>query len=275
MELETLTPKEFDSFRDLIYRESGNRIDPSKVLLVSNRIRRRLRAGAFTSFQSYYAFLTSPQGEEEMEYFLDAVTTNETHFFRTPSHFDWFRDSFLAEVAARDPEGGKGRTLRVWSAACSTGEEAYSLAICLAENQIRLRDWKPTVLGTDISNRVLKEAREGVYRRKAIEELDETYLKRYFDASEEEGTWTVRPNLKKRVEFRRHNLMEPLRGSLFDCIFIRNVLIYFDRESKRKVIENLINSLARGGYLVVGPSEGIYDMLEPLVKRSIFLYQKA
>jgi chemotaxis protein methyltransferase CheR len=275
MDLETLTPQEFERFRELIYRESGNRVDESKVLLVSNRIRRRLRAGAFTDFQSYYRFLTSPGGAGEMEYFLDAVTTNETHFFRTPSHFDWFRDQFLPEVASREAASGKGRSLRVWSAACSTGEEAYSLAICLAENQFRFRGWKLSVLGTDISNRVLSEARDGVYRLKAVEGLDETYLKRYFDASEADETWTVRPGPRKLVEFRWHNLMEPLKGSPFDCIFLRNVLIYFDRESKRKVIENLVRSLARGGYLVIGPSEGIFDMLEPLVKRSIFLYQKS
>lgn len=274
MELETLTPQEFDRFRELIYRESGNRVDPSKVMLISNRIRRRLRAGDFPDFQSYYKFLTSPEGAGEMEFFLDAVTTNETHFFRTSSHFDWFREQFIPEIVAKEVEGTRGKSLRVWSAACSTGEEAYSLAICLAENMFRFRDWKLTILGTDISSRVVKEAREGVYKKKAIEEIDEAHLKRYFDFSEKEETWTARSTLKKLVEFRRHNLMEPLKGSPFDCIFLRNVLIYFDRESKKQVIENLIRSLTRGGYLVVGPSEGIYDMLEPMEKRAIFLYQK-
>jgi chemotaxis protein methyltransferase CheR len=274
MDLETLTPQQFERFRDLIYRESGNRVDASKIMLVSNRVRRRLRALSMTDFAHYYRFLTSVDGKDEMEHFIDAVTTNETHFFRTVSHFNWFRDEFIPEISSSEVDKVKGRSLRIWSAACSTGEEAYSLAMCLAENQFRFREWKLTVVGTDISQRVLNEASVGVYRQRAIEEMPAEYLHRYLDHSEEEETWTVRPVIKKLVEFRKHNLMTPLRGSPFDCIFIRNVLIYFDRESKQKVIDNLIASLTRGGYLVVGPSEGIYDMLEPLVKRSIFLYQK-
>jgi chemotaxis protein methyltransferase CheR len=274
MEPETLTPKEFERFRELIYRESGNRTDPSKLMLMSNRIRRRVRALALPDFQSYYEFLTSAKSNEEMEQFLNAVTTNETHFFRTMSHFVWFRDEYIPEITRPDRETKKAKNLRIWSAACSTGEEVYSLGICLAENLYRFRDWKISVLGTDISQAVLKEARDGVYRKRAIEEVDEKYLDRYFDYSPKEETWSIRHSVRKLVDFRWHNLMEPLTGALFDLIFIRNVLIYFDRESKQKVIDNLIASLSRGGYLVVGPSEGIYDMLEPLVKQSIFLYQK-
>ena len=249
-------------------------MDATKLALVSNRIGRRLRAGNFADFATYYRHLTSPQGAGEVEHFLDAITTNETHFFRTPAHFAWFGREFLSEVVLRQRRGEHPASLRLWSAACSTGEEAYSLAIGAAENALRLKNWQVSILGTDISEAVLKVARQAVYRQRALQEVTAVQLKRYFDVLSDKQSWQVRPVVSERVEFRRHNLMEPLRLPPFDCIFIRNVLIYFDRDSKQVVIRNLIGALARGGYLVVGPSEGVYDMLDPLVKKSTFLYQK-
>ena len=120
-EPEKLSPVQFDRFRDFIYRQSGIRVDASKTTLVSNRIRRRLRAGDFAGFDAYYKHLTSPQGGAELEQFLDAITTNETHFFRTPSHFEWFRGDFLTEVLLKYRRSERPAELRVWSAACSTG----------------------------------------------------------------------------------------------------------------------------------------------------------
>ena len=274
-EPEKLSQRQFDRFRDFIYRQSGIRVDASKITLVGNRIRRRLRAGDHSDFDTYYKHLTSAKGAGELEQFLDAITTNETHFFRTASHFEWFRGEFLSEAISRWRQGGRQPRLRVWSAACSTGEEPYSLAICIAENSLRLRDWKSSIVGTDISEAALKVARQAIYRPRSLEEVSPVQLKRYFDVLDGGTSWQVRPDVHGLVEFRRHNLMRPLPLPPFDCIFIRNVLIYFDRESKRAVIANLIDSLARGGYLVVGPSEGVYDMLDPLVKASTFLYRKA
>ncbi len=274
MEPDKLSPRQFELFRDFIYRHSGIRVDAAKVTLASNRIRRRLRACQLDDFESYYQYLNSPAGTGELELFLDAVTTNETHFFRTPHHFEWFKDEFLSEFSLRPHTGTQPRKLRVWSAACSTGEEPYSVAICVQESAVKLRDCKATIVGTDISEAVLREARLGCYRKRSLEEVSEQRLKRHFEAAADGTTFTLRPQLREMVEFRRHNLMEPLRLAPFDCIFIRNVLIYFDRDSKLVVIKNLINLLTPGGYLVVGPSEGIYDMLHPLVKRSTFAYQK-
>lgn len=274
VEPEKLSKRQFELFRDFIYRHSGIRVDAAKITLASNRIRRRLRATKIADFESYYTLLTSPAGVSELEMFLDAVTTNETHFFRTPHHFDWFKGAFLDELVLRPHSGAGPRTLRVWSAACSTGEEPYSIAICVQESAVKLRGWKSTIVGTDISEAVLRDARKGIYRQRSVEEVSEQRLKRHFEASPDDHTFTLRPNLREMVEFRRHNLMEPLRQPPFDCIFIRNVLIYFDRESKQVVINRLLASLAPGGYLVVGPSEGIYDMLNPLTKRSTFAYQK-
>jgi chemotaxis protein methyltransferase CheR len=271
---EKLSLNQFRRFSEFIYRQSGIRVDASKITLVSNRIRRRLRAGTFADFDAYYAHLTAPGGSAELEQFLDAVTTNETHFFRTPAHFDWFKREFLDETILEQRKSGRPPQLRVWSAACSTGEEAYSLSICLAECSLRLKNWKRTIVGTDISEAVLKEARHGVYRERSLDAVSPVQLKRYFDAEPDGASWRVKPTVREPVEFRRHNLMDPLRLPQFHCIFIRNVLIYFDRESKVNVVKNLMHALAPGGYLVVGPSEGIYDMLDPLVKRATYLYQK-
>src|SRR5262245_15898042 len=143
-------------------------MDASKITLVSNRIRRRLRGLDIADFESYYRHLISPDGAGELEQFLDAITTNETHFFRTPSHFDWFKTEFVSEMITRQRHDEGARGLRIWSAACSTGEEPYSLAICLAENALRLRNWQLSILGTDISEGVLRDARNAVYKERVM-----------------------------------------------------------------------------------------------------------
>jgi chemotaxis protein methyltransferase CheR len=274
VELEQLNQQQFDRFRDFIYRKCGIRIDENKVSLLSNRIRRRLKAGDFEDFDVYYQFLTSPAGSGELEGFLDAVTTNETFFFRTRKHFDWLTTELLTELTSQHRAGNRSPSLRIWSAGCASGAEPYSIAICLAENMYRLRNWTLNILGTDISEDALRAAREGAFKPRSVEAVSEKQRRRFFQHEKDGDLWRVRPEIRKLVEFRRHNLLEPLPGTAFDCIFIRNVLIYFDRDSKRVVINNLLNALTDGGYLVVGPSEGIYDMLSPLRRISPLLYQK-
>ena len=274
VQLERLSPQQFERFRAFIYDKCGIRIDEKKVSLLSNRIRRRLRAGDFDNFDIYYRFLTSPAGKKELEGFLDAITTNETFFFRTGKHFDWIRTELLTEVVSQCRSGKRPPSLRFWSAGCASGAEPYSIAICLAENKYRIRDWSLEILGTDISEEALCVAREGRYKARAVEAVTQEQRRRYFQHHVEEDLWQVRPEIKKLVEFRRHNLMHPSPESGFDCVFIRNVLIYFDRDSKQVVVNNLLNALAVGGYLLVGPSEGIYDMLKPLRRISPLLYQK-
>jgi len=272
MELERLTPKQFERFQAFIYSSCGIKIDSAKITLVSNRIRRRVKAGNFADFDAYYSHLTSKSGVAELEGFLDAITTNETFFFRTVAHFDWLKDEYTKELLAAKSAGQRKQSLRIWSAACSSGEEPYSVAMCLHEASVILRGWDISILGTDISETSLATARSGTYRERTIRELDQARIDRYFTRIDD--TWKLKSNITSMVKFQNHNLMKPMREPLFDCIFVRNVLIYFDRESKVKVIENLVRALAPNGYLVVGPSEGIYDMLGMLTKRNPFLYQK-
>ena len=274
MELAKLTQQQFEQFRDFIYSKSGIRVDERKITLLSNRIRQRLKARNIADYDAYYHWLRSPLGNEELEHFLDAITTNETFFFRTVAHFDWIKSEFLTEILTSQRLGQREKQLRIWSAGCSTGAEPYTMAICMAENKFRLTGWDVSILGTDISEKVLTEGRAGNYKQRAVEAVSESHLRRYFKQSADGQSWTVKPDVKQLVQFHCHNLLTPLGEPPFDCIFIRNVLIYFDQDSKRKVIRNLIRALADGGYLVVGPSEGIYDMLSPLQKQKTFLYKK-
>jgi chemotaxis protein methyltransferase CheR len=273
VELVQLSRLQFDRFREFIDAKSGIRVPDNRLSLLSNRIRRRLKAGAFADFDSYYRYLTSPKGRGELEHFLDSITTNETSFFRTGLHFDWLKGEFFNHILAEERRGVRPRSLRIWSAGCATGAEPYTIAICLNESRHRLRDWSLTVLGTDISEKALREAREGVFRPRAVEAIEPRRLRRCFTPADGDR-FRVRPVLQQLVSFQQHNLMRPMREPPFDCVFIRNVLIYFGRDSKRTVVKNLIGAMAPGGFLVVGPSEGIYDMLDPLVRQRPFLYRK-
>jgi chemotaxis protein methyltransferase CheR len=274
VELKRLNRQQFDKFRDFVYKKSGIRIDEHKVTLLSNRIRRRLKAVNCDDFDVYYQHVTSPAGMGELECFLDAITTNETFFFRTAKHFDWLKNELITNAVTQQRAGERSPSLRIWSAGCANGAEPYSIAICLAENKHRLRNWSLKVIGTDISEEILREARKGAFKPRAIDSVTDEQRQRHFQHLAEDDRWQVRSAIKQLVEFRKHNLMQPLPAPAFDCIFIRNVLIYFDRKSKQVVLNNLLNALANGGYLVVGPSEGVYDMLDPLKKVAPLVYQK-
>jgi chemotaxis protein methyltransferase CheR len=272
-ELKKLTSDEFSRFQEFIYRQTGIRMQEGKITLLSNRIRRRLRELGLDSFDDYYRLLVKGDLAGELELFIDAITTNETHFFRTGGHFDWFQGPFLDDLVARSAAGRHDRSLRVWSAACSSGEEAYSLAICLAEAGPRLGGWRLSVLGTDISEAMVAQARRATYQERALEQVSPERRRQHFTTTDGQE-WVVKPAVAKLCEFRRHNLLEPLRGQTFDCVFIRNVLIYFDRGSKELAVRHLVASLSPGGSLVVGPADGIYDMLGDMHRESTFLYRK-
>ncbi|MGI9427268.1 MAG: CheR family methyltransferase [Bythopirellula sp.] len=274
MEFTRLNPQQFDRFRDFIYQQSGIWIDEQKVTLLSNRIRRRLKAGDFKDFDVYYELLTSPAGKDELAGFLAAITTNETFFFRTEKHFHWLKNDLIAEVVAQHRAGDRPAALRIWSAGCANGAEPYSIAICLQENGYRLQDWSLQVVGTDISEEMLSTARQGIFNARTVEAVSEQQRRRFFRFEPKDDLWHIRPALRKLVDFKMHNLLHKLAEPAFDCIFIRNVLIYFDRQSKEIALRNLLAALAPGGYLVVGPSEGIYDMLTDLRKVAPLVYQK-
>ncbi len=163
-----LTDDEYDRFCKLIYRVAGIRIADNKRVMIGNRVRRRLRATGIGNFAEYYAHLTSPAGNGEMPLFLDAITTNETYFFRDHQHYDWLGDTFLPEIAHQAALRKRSKTLRIWSAACSTGEEPYSIALKLMDKKALFAGWRTTILGTDLSGSVLADARTGYYDARAV-----------------------------------------------------------------------------------------------------------
>lgn len=269
-----LTDEEYEKFCGLIYRTAGIRIADNKRVMVGNRVRRRLRATGIANFKDYYAYLTSPAGAGEMPDFVDAITTNETYFFRDPQHYRWLGDEFLPELARRAALRQHPRRLRIWSAACSTGEEPYSMALEVLEKRPVLAGWDIRILGTDISGAALAEARAGRYDARAVRHVVPARLLAFFDEDRAAGRWAVKPDVKALVAWKAHNLLSPLGEDGFDCVFIKNVLIYFDKDSKLVVVKNLIQALAAGGYLVVGPTEGIYNMLDTLTRVKPWLYRK-
>jgi len=269
-----LTDGEYHKYCELIYRVAGIRIAENKRVMVGNRVRRRLRATGISTFGEYYTFLISPAGNGEMPLFLDAITTNETYFFRDIQNYDWLGDTFLPEIIQQATARKRPKSLRIWSAACSTGEEPYSIVLKLMVMKPLFGGWRMSVLGTDLSGAVLDAARIGSYDARAVRLVDPTQRQVFFDEELTTHRWIIRPDVKAIVSWKQHNLLVPLREDPFDCIFLKNVLIYFDTESKQAVVRNVIDSLAKGAYLVTGPTEGIYTMLDPLRKLKPWLYQK-
>lgn len=286
MEPSQLAPAEFDEFRRLIYRLSGIHVPENRITLLSNRIRRRLRALQLPGYAQYLALLKTSAGSEELGFFLDAVTTNETSFFRTEKQFHWLQTEFLEDLCSRIQRGSHPRRIRIWSAACSTGQEPLTIGICLLEHSELLRGIDIEIDASDLSEQVLAQARSGHYERRLLTGIPPELQLKYFlpvsrtntqnsDADPAKDLWQVRPSLQSLIRYQRHNLITKPPGSGYDCIFLRNVMIYFDQESKTVVAGHLQRALADGGYLVIGPSEGLHEQLLQLQRRSAFIYQKA
>ena len=162
----------------------------------------------------------------------------------------------------------------VFAAACSSGEELYTLAICVDESRHQFAGWKISLLGSDISETMISAARKGVFPNRSLDQTTDERRSRYFAQLQDDAGWSIRSRLINMCGFKRHNLLDAVPDDPFDCIFIRNVFIYFDKKSKEVAVQNLIQALAPGGFLVVGPADGIYDLLGDLNKKTIFLYQK-
>jgi chemotaxis protein methyltransferase CheR len=274
MQATELTDDEFKRFSGLIYRTAGIRIADTKRVLVANRVRRRLRATGIATYSEYYTYLTSSSGAGEMPHFLDAITTNETYFYRDKHHYAWLEETFLPEITQRAARHKRSRSLRIWSAACATGEEPYSIALRVMARRHLLSGWRISLVGTDLSGSVLETARAGAYDERAIHLTTPEERKRFFDEDKTGRRWIIKEEVRSLVTWKLHNLLTPLREDPFDCIFLKNVLIYFDTASKETVVRNVLAALAKGGYLVIGPTEGIYGMLSPLAKIKPWLYQR-
>lgn len=255
-----ITDHEFVQFQRFIYEAAGISLSAAKKPLVSGRLAKRLQQYRLDSYAEYLHLLASGEAPAEVQTAVDLLTTNETYFFREPKHFDLLREQALAARWRTQP-------FRVWSAASSTGEEAYSIAMILAD----CLDGSPwEVLGSDISARVLQQARTGHYSLERTQNIPHAYLRRFClkGIGVQQGTLLMDRSLRERVHFVQVNLNVPLpQLGTFDVVFLRNVLIYFNGETKRQVVGRVLPQLKRGGHLCIGHSEslhGISDALQPL-----------
>ncbi|MDI9543169.1 MAG: protein-glutamate O-methyltransferase [Pseudomonadota bacterium] len=263
-----LSQELFLRLSDFIYRESGIKMPLTKKTMLEARLQKRLRSMGLTSYDEYCSYLFSPEGiANELVHMIDVVTTNKTDFFREAQHFEYLIEHVLPSLV-QSRGAGIRRPFMAWSAACSSGEEPYTLAMVLDQFSRRARGFTFQVLGTDISTRVLETARDGIYHEERIEQIPLELRRSYFMKSRDRSRRLVRvvPELRAHVKFRRLNFMEDDFGmrEKMDVVFCRNVLIYFDRPTQEAVINRICGHLHSGGYLFTGHSETINGMKVPL-----------
>lgn len=246
------TAGDFQRIRTLLYQHAGITLADSKRELVYGRLVRRLRQLRLASFSDYLE-LVDAGGSAEIQQFCNALTTNLTAFFREQHHFDWLAQTCLPALLTRN---AAARRIRIWSAGCSTGEEPYSIAMTLLEALGDLRGWDIRILATDIDSEVLARAQQGVYDAERVARMDSRRLARWFRA--DGARHAVVPELRSLIAFRQLNLIAdwPFKGP-FDVIFCRNVIIYFDKDTQRRIIGHMAAMQRAGDHLVLGHSESL------------------
>ena len=263
-----ISDQEFALFQRLIYKIAGISLSDSKKVLLVGRLQKRLRHYQLDSYSQYYRMLANGEHPEELQVMVDLLTTNETYFFREPKHFDFLRQHIL--------RGWRGeRPFRVWSAASSSGEEAYTIAMVLADT-LASKAWE--IVGSDISTQVLDKARQGHYPMTRIDGIPRPFLSKFCrkGVRSQEGTFLINAELRARVNFLQVNLTQPVTADvgLFDVIFLRNVMIYFDNDTKRRVVSHLLPHLRPGGHFIIGHSETLNGIVTSLNQVSPSIYRK-
>jgi len=272
-----MTEEEFILLRDCVYSHCGIFFDNDSKYLLEKRLSRRLTALNLPSFRDYYQYLKyNRKKDQELMDIMDILTTNETYFFRESFQLKAFTDEIIPELIKVKQATGN-RSIRIWSAGCSTGEEPYTIAMLL--HGIReLRDWKIEIIGTDISQRVLQHARRAVYGKSSFRATDEEYIKRFF--VEQEDGLKVCDEIRNLVTISHLNLFDTNRMIMLgkmDLIFCRNVIIYFDIAAKKRVVESYFNTLSDGGFLLLGHSESLMNITTLFTLRHFkndMIYQK-
>jgi chemotaxis protein methyltransferase CheR len=260
----SVSPALFQKFQKLIYDETGIWLGSSKTALLCGRLFRRLRALQMDSLESYYECVSAPEADDERARMIDAITTNETRFLREPKQFQFLAQKVLPRWQKEADSGRRPRQVRIWSAGCSSGEEPYTIAMLLARHLPAEAGWDVRILATDISNRVLEKATKGIYPINRLSELSPDLLHAFMlrGVADRQGEMKVKVEIQQMITFQRLNLdrESDLVEGPFDAIFCRNVLIYFDAASKRRVITNLYSRLMANGLLFVGHAENLSNM---------------
>jgi chemotaxis protein methyltransferase CheR len=258
-EIRPLTAREFEQFRALAYDKFGLDLQNGKQQLVEARLTKRMRELRFRSFADYYRHVTGDTSGAELTALIDSLTTNHTSFFRETAHFEMLGGTILPALGSRP-------RISIWSAACSTGEEPYSIAMCAAETLGESVLSRLHILATDISTRVLGIAQAGAYPGERCRGVSEARSRRFLLRGEKrwQDWYRVKPRLRAAVAFQRLNLMEPFHLPPFPVIFCRNVMIYFDRPTQEGLVNRLAACLEPGGYLLIGHAESLNGIGHPL-----------
>ena len=262
---EQLSEQDFDRLSKFIYSVAGIKLPPVKRIMLQSRLQKRLRALDIPDFKTYTDYVTSAVGQQEaLVHMLDVVSTNKTDFFREPVHFDYLREVVLPDFVSE----GKQRMLKIWSAGCSSGEEPYTIAIVVKEFLERHPGYDFSILGTDISTQILSVAVNAVYKEERVADIPLELKRKYFLRSKDREKATVRvvPELRRKCTFMRLNFMDENYRvpDVYDVVFCRNVLIYFDRKTQEEVIRKLCGRLKTGGNFFLGHSESVMNMDLPL-----------
>ncbi len=266
-----ITYEEFLRFSKLIYDKSGISLGDQKQTLLASRLSKRLRDLGLATFAEYYERVTGDPSKEEFTHMLDLISTNKTDFFREPKHFDFLRELILPKLAQQ-------KRIRIWSSACSTGEEPYTIAMTLQDGVSDPGQWDFKILATDLSTRVLAKAAEGVYDAERVREVSPEIVRRHFlrGRGNSECLLKVKPHLTAMIRFRRLNLMDeqyPIKSPL-DLIFCRNAMIYFDRPTQERLVNKFYRYLKPGGHLFIGHSESLQWVNHPFETVAPTIYQK-
>ena len=271
---ETISEQLLGQFAKLIYEKTGIRISSQKKTLLSNRLRRRMRATGIESFEGYFKHLTSIRCDDaEWDGFLQEITTHETYLFRDATQWNWFSETYLPEVQSAARRGERSKSLKIWSAACSTGDEASTIACCIADRLTGHRDWKIEIVGTDIGIDAVEQAREATFGERAMRLVSDSHRTRFFTATSD-NRWQAKPVLTQWMKFHQHNLLDPMTVGPFDVVFVKNVFIYFDADSKSAAFKNIHAALKPRGLLVSGPAEGMTDLLRDYERQHAWLHSK-
>jgi chemotaxis protein methyltransferase CheR len=270
----TLTDPDYDYLCQLIYERSRIHLGPDKRVLVASRLAKRLRQLGLKNYSEYCDLMRSPAGTEELQFLIDRISTNHTHFFREVKHFEFISEAI---IPAWQKVKSRSEPFRIWSAASSTGEEPYSLAIHLAEHFAPAEAGRWQIAGTDISTRVLEVAKQGIYEAEKLTNVSPGVVRRHFQKGEKKWAdyFRVKDELRRHVHFHHLNLLAgayPFAWK-FDLILCRNVMIYFDRPTQETLVQQLASHLVPGGFLLVGHSESLSGVRHALklVRPAIYL----
>lgn len=275
---DTLSNNDFKRLSNFINIELGIKLPPAKKVMLECRLQKRLRILNMDTFKDYCKYFFSDEGmKNELQYLINEVTTNKTDFFREPDHFNYLMESALPKLV-ENMDASKTDCINIWSAGCSTGQEAYTLAMFLNEFKQKYPDLKYYLQASDISSKVLDNAKLGIYKEEEINDIPYSFRSKYFNKSKNKNEKLIRlkPFIRSQVDFKNINLTDDnvFRGRKFHIIFCRNVIIYFDRELQAKLIRNFVRILHTSGYLFLGHSENICSLKVPLELCSTTVYRK-